>query len=63
MSWARRPGSRGDVPRANLGEALERHRRVADALHGRPRSPGIAVISRAGTITVAVPEPGPARRK
>jgi hypothetical protein len=36
---------------------------VADALYGRPRSPGIDVISRAGTVTVAVPEPSPAPAK
>lgn len=33
-------------------ERLATYRRVADALHGRPRKPGVDVISRAGTITV-----------
>jgi hypothetical protein len=33
-------------------ESLATFRRVADALHGRPRKPGVDVISRAGTITV-----------
>ncbi len=36
----------------NPTESLATFRRVADALHGRPRKPGIDVISRAGTITV-----------
>ena len=33
-------------------ESLATFRRVADALQGRPRKPGVDVISRAGTITV-----------
>ena len=33
-------------------ESFETFQRVADALHGRPRKPGVDVISRAGTITV-----------
>jgi hypothetical protein len=33
-------------------ESLATFQRVADALHGRPRKPGVDVISRAGTITV-----------
>ena len=57
-SWTRRPGPQGDQPRHNLEESFARFRRVADALYGRPRSPGVDVISRAGTVTVAVPEPG-----
>ena len=61
-SWTRRPGPapQGNQSRHNWEEAMQRYRRVADALYGRPRSPGIDVISRAGTVTVAVPEPGPA---
>ena len=55
-SWTRRPGQRGDQPRHNWEESFARFRRVADALYGRPRSPGVDVISRAGTVTVAVPE-------
>jgi hypothetical protein len=34
---------------------FELFERVAAALHGRPRTPGIDVISRAGTITVVAP--------
>jgi hypothetical protein len=33
-------------------ESFATFQRVADALHGRPRKPGVDVISRAGTITV-----------
>jgi hypothetical protein len=33
-------------------ESFETFQRVADALYGRPRQPGVDVISRAGTITV-----------
>jgi hypothetical protein len=62
-SWTLRPGPQGDRPRHNWEEASARFRRVADALHGRPRSPGVDVISRAGTVTVAVPEAGPASGK
>jgi hypothetical protein len=62
-SWTRRPGQRNDQPRHNWEESLARFRRVADALYGRPRSPGVDVISRAGTVTVSVPEPSPAQRK
>ncbi len=58
-SWALHPGPQGDQPRHNWEEASARRRRAADALYGRPRSPGIDVISRAGTVTVAVPEPSP----
>jgi len=36
----------------NLGRRVETFQRVADALYGRPRKPGVDVISRAGTITV-----------
>jgi hypothetical protein len=62
-SWTRRPGPQGSQPRHNWHEASQLFGRVADALYGRPRSPGIDVISRAGTVTVAVPEPGPAPGK
>jgi hypothetical protein len=62
-SWTRRQGPQGDRPRHNVEESMARFRRVADALYGRPRSPGIDVISRAGTVTVAVPEPSPAPAK
>lgn len=59
-SWTRLPGPRGEQPRHHWEEALHRFRRVADALYGRSRSPGIDVISRPGTIAVGVPEPIPA---
>lgn len=59
-SWTLHPGQQGTRPRSDFEEVLARHRRVADALHGRPRSPGIDVISRAGMISVAAPKPGPA---
>jgi hypothetical protein len=62
-SWTRRPGLRGNQPRHNWEEAFARFHRVADALYGRPRSPGVDVISRAGTVTVAVPEPSPVKGK
>ena len=62
-SWTRRPGSQANQPRHNWEEAFQRHRRVADALYGRPRSPGIDVISRAGTITITAPEAGPGQGK
>lgn len=62
-SWTRRPGPQGERPRHNWEEALKRHRRVAEALHDRSRPPGIEVISRASTLTDAVPEPGPAPGK
>ena len=41
-------------------ESLATFQRVADALHGRPRTPGVDVISRAGTIT-ATPVPAAKR--
>jgi hypothetical protein len=62
-SWTRRPGQRGEQPLHNWEEASARFRRVADALYGRPRSPGVDVISRAGTVTVAVPAPSATPRK
>jgi len=61
-SWTRRPGQRGQ-PRHNWEESFARFRRVADALYGRPRSPGVDVISRAGTVTVAAPESRPSPEK
>ena len=57
-SWTsrtRRTGLQGDPPRRNWEESFARFRRVADAPYGRPRSPGVDVISRAGTVTVAAP--------
>ncbi len=57
-AWTRRPGPRGGQPPHNWEESTARFQRVADALHGRPRTPGVDVISRAGMITVAVPSPG-----
>jgi len=59
-SWTRHTGPRVNQPQQNWEETFQRFRRVADALHGKQRSPGIDVISRAGTITVAAPEPGTA---
>jgi hypothetical protein len=55
-AWTRRPGPQGASPRHNWDESFARIRRVGDALHGKPRSPGIDIISRAGTIVVGVPE-------
>jgi hypothetical protein len=60
-SWTRRPDPQDDRPRHNWEEAFARFRRVAEALYGRPRSPGVDVISRAGTVVVALPDPGPVR--
>jgi hypothetical protein len=62
-SWTRRPGPQGDRPRPNLDATVARFHRVADALYGLPRSPGVDVISRAGTVAVAVPEPSTALGK
>jgi len=59
-SWTRRMGPQGDRPRQNWEESFARFRVVADALYSRPRSPGVVVISRAGTVVVAAPEPRPA---
>jgi hypothetical protein len=42
------PAEGHDDPMARIAT----YQRVADALHGRPRKPGVDVISRAGTITV-----------
>jgi hypothetical protein len=58
-SWARRTGKQDPRERPNWEESFARFRRVVDALYGRPRSPGVVVISRAGTIAVAAPEEGP----
>ncbi|SIN75261.1 hypothetical protein SAMN05444166_0641 [Singulisphaera sp. GP187] len=55
-SWSRRPGPKGARETRDREEPFERFRRVADAMYGRPRSPGVDVISRAGTVTVALPE-------
>jgi hypothetical protein len=57
-SWTRRPGRQSDNSRPDWEESFARMSRAADALYGRPRSPGIDVVSRSGTITVALPEPG-----
>jgi hypothetical protein len=60
-SWTLRAGPPRDPgQRPDWEEAAARRRRAAEALHGRPRSPGIDVISRAGMISVAAPKLAPA---
>jgi hypothetical protein len=56
-SWTLHPGPQRNQQRRNWEEALQRFRRMADALYGRPRSPGIDVISRAGAVTIGTPVP------
>jgi hypothetical protein len=53
--WTRRPGPE-DRSRRNWEETFAHTRRAADALAGRLRSPGVDVISRAGLISVTLPE-------
>ncbi len=52
-SWVARIRDKTPEGQRDPMESLNTFRRVADALHGRPRTPGVDVISRAGTITVA----------
>lgn len=59
--WTLRPGARPERPERNWEEAMSRYRRVADALYGRPRGPGVDVISRAGTVAVEAPEAAPGK--
>jgi hypothetical protein len=63
ISWTRRPSPEATRPPHDPEESFARFRRVADALYGRPRSPGIDVISRSGTITIAAPDRGPVSEK
>jgi hypothetical protein len=51
-SWHAQIRSKMPEGQRNPMESFETFQRVADALHGRTRKPGVDVISRAGTITV-----------
>lgn len=53
IAWTQRPGTRPNPPSHDWEGAFARMRRAADALYGRPRTPGIDVLSRAGRITIA----------
>ncbi|MHC5537313.1 hypothetical protein ACYOEI_03645 [Singulisphaera rosea] len=55
VSWTRHPGPRNGRTQSH-DDLYERSRRVADALHNRPRSPGIDIINRGGTVIVGLPE-------
>jgi hypothetical protein len=51
-SWHAQIRSKTPAGQRDPMESFETFQRVADALHGRSRKPGVDVISRAGTITV-----------
>jgi hypothetical protein len=51
-SWHAQIRSQAPGGQRDPMESFETFQHVADALHGRPRKPGVDVISRAGTITV-----------
>jgi hypothetical protein len=51
-SWQAQIRSKTPEGQRNRLESFETSQRVADALYGRPRKPGVDVISRAGSITV-----------
>jgi hypothetical protein len=51
-SWYAQVRSKAPKGQRDPMESFETFQRVADALYGRPRKPGVDVISRAGTITV-----------
>ena len=54
-------GERGAAGSTYSVEDQEITDRLGDALYGRPRSPGLDVISRAGTITLTRPIPAAAQ--
>ncbi len=51
-SWHAQIRSQAPEGQRDPMESFETFQRVANALHGRPRKPGVDAISRAGTITV-----------
>ena len=53
--YSKKPGPRDPL------DSFERMRRVAAALNGRPRPPGIDLLSRAGAVTLAPIADGPAK--
>jgi hypothetical protein len=52
-SWQAEVYRKGPKPRPDAEDMLAGFRRPADVLHGRPRSPGVDILSRGGIITAS----------
>ena len=58
-SWQAEVRAKDPKRKTDIDEMFARFRRPADVLHGRPRSPGVNILSRGGIITASpVPAPG-----